>query len=167
MTALGPARLPSVPVRSARSVQGLPAGVVTRCVAAVVDLLAAIAVAVGGYLLISGVLFLWRPADFFFPSIGRNVALGCVAAVLVVYLAVAWSLTGRTLGSDLLGLRVRAVGNGRVGPVRATVRALLYVAFPIGLLLCALGEGRSSVQDLLLRTTVVYDWGHPRRRRPT
>ncbi len=165
MTTVGAGRATGMPARpvGADALQGRPAGVVTRCTAAVVDVLAAAAVATAAYLLLSGVLFLWRPAAFSFPSIGRNLALASVAAVLVVYLAAAWSLTGRTLGNDLLGLRVRARGGGRLGPVRATARALFYVVFPIGLLLCALGEGRSSVQDLLLRTTVVYDWRRPGR----
>jgi RDD family len=158
MTAIGAGPVPAVPARPARPVQGRPAGVVTRCAAAVVDLLVAAAVTVGGYLFVSGVLFLWETSAFHFPSISRGAALACDAAVLVVYLAAAWSLSGRTLGNNLLGLRVRGSGSMRLGPVRATIRALFYVAFPIGLLFCALGERRSSVQDRVLRTTVVYDW---------
>ena len=158
MTALGAARVPTPMTQPARSVRGRPAGVVTRCVAAGVDLLVASAVTLAGYLFVSGVLFLWHTDTFSFPSIGRGAAVTCDAAVLVVYLAASWSLSGRTLGNNLLGLRVRGRGDVRLGPVRATARALFYVAFPIGLLFCALGERRSSVQDLVLRTTVVYDW---------
>src|SRR4051812_28286015 len=158
MTALGAARVPAATTRPARSVRGRPAGVVTRCVAAGVDLLVASAVTLAGYLFVSGVLFLWQTSSFSFPSIGRGAVVACDAAVLVVYLAASWWLSGRTVGNGLLGLRVRGRGSMRLGPLRATLRALFYVVFPIGLLFCALGERRSSVQDLVLRTTVVYDW---------
>jgi len=154
MTTIGAAR----PAAPARSVQGLPAGVVSRSLAAAIDVLLAATVAGSGYLLLSGVMFLWRPDSFSFPAISRFVGLVGVAAVLVVYAAGAWWLTGRTVGNDLLGLRVRTRGGDRLGLVRATLRALSYIAFPLGLLFCVVGERRSSVQDLVVRTTVVYDW---------
>ena len=39
----------------------------------------------------------------------------------------------------------------------ATAR-VLCVVFPIGLLWCVVSEENRSVQDLLLRTSVIYDW---------
>jgi uncharacterized RDD family membrane protein YckC len=48
----------------------------------------------------------------------------------------------------------------------ALLRAVFYVVFPLGLLLCAGGRQHRSVQDLVLRTSVIYDWlpGQPWRR---
>ena len=40
----------------------------------------------------------------------------------------------------------------------ALARALLYVAFPIGLVWCAGSGTHRSLQDVVLRTSVVYDW---------
>jgi hypothetical protein len=42
---------------------------------------------------------------------------------------------------------------------RAFVRAVLCALFPIGLFWSAVSTRNESVQDLLVRTTVVYDWG--------
>ena len=39
-----------------------------------------------------------------------------------------------------------------------TPAAILCVVFPIGLLWCVVSEENRSVQDLLLRTSVIYDW---------
>ena len=41
---------------------------------------------------------------------------------------------------------------------RALLRAALCVGFPIGLLWCAVSPSRRSLQDAVLRTSVVYDW---------
>ena len=78
--------------------------------------------------------------------------------VLVVYLTVAWATSGRTYGDHVMGLRVVSRDGGPVGPLRAGLRALTYVVFPLGLLWCAGGRSRRSVQDILVRTAVVYDW---------
>jgi hypothetical protein len=41
---------------------------------------------------------------------------------------------------------------------RSFVRAVLYAFFPIGLFWSAVSSRRESVQDLMVRTHVVYDW---------
>ena len=48
------------------------------------------------------------------------------------------------------GRKLRVVG--------AFVRAVFCTAFPIGLLWCAVSPANRSVQDVVLRTSVVYDW---------
>ena len=92
--------------------------------------------------------------------------------LLVLYLTVAWSIIGRTYGCHVMGLRVVSRRGKRLRPLVALLRAVLYVMFPIGLLFCAGGVGRRSLQDLVLRTSVIYDWlprsavtgDHPLRR---
>jgi hypothetical protein len=43
----------------------------------------------------------------------------------------------------------------------ALARATLCALLPVGLLWAAVDTRRHSVQDLLLRTAVVYDWATP------
>jgi uncharacterized RDD family membrane protein YckC len=95
-----------------------------------------------------------------FHFIGASLILSVVAAlvVLVVYLTLAWSITGRTYGDHVMGLRVLGRRGGRVRLLPAFLRALLCAVFPVGLLWCAVSASRRSVQDLVVRTTVVYDW---------
>jgi uncharacterized RDD family membrane protein YckC len=73
------------------------------------------------------------------------------------YFTVAWATSGRTAGSVLLGLRVLSARRRLLGWPRAAGRAALCVLFPIGLLWAAVSASRRSVQDLLVRTVVVYD----------
>ena len=57
-----------------------------------------------------------------------------------------------------MGVRVVDRHGRTPGAFLALARAVLYVVFPLGLLWCAAGGSRRSVQDLLLGTRVVYDW---------
>ena len=79
-------------------------------------------------------------------------------AAFVLYLTVAWSLSGRTYGDHLMGLRVVDRHGRTPRPLRAFVRALLYVVFPIGLLWCIGNRSRRTLQDRVLGTSVIYDW---------
>ncbi len=58
-----------------------------------------------------------------------------------------------------MGLQVvSSAGRASLGFLRQLARAFLCAVFPIGLLWCALDPARRSLQDLVLRTTVVYNW---------
>jgi hypothetical protein len=57
-----------------------------------------------------------------------------------------------------MGLRVVDRRGRHPGLLVAAARAVLYVVFPIGLLWCAVSRSRRSLQDLLLLSTVIYDW---------
>ena len=59
----------------------------------------------------------------------------------------------------MLGLRVVSSRDAGLPLWRAFVRAILCALFPIGLFWSAVSSRNESVQDLLVRTTVVYDWG--------
>jgi hypothetical protein len=51
---------------------------------------------------------------------------------------------------------------------RSFARALLYVLFPAGLLWIMASRRNASVQDLVVRTAVLYDWAyHPAEEPPT
>ena len=47
-------------------------------------------------------------------------------------------------------------------PAGAAARAALCVVFPIGLFYVLVSRANRSVQDVLFRTSVVYDWGSHR-----
>ena len=78
--------------------------------------------------------------------------------LLIVYLAVSWRGNGRTYGNHVMGLRVVNRKGLRLHPLVALVRAVLYVIFPIGMLWVLISGQNRSLQDLVVRTSVIYDW---------
>lgn len=146
----------SVPAR-AKPLQGQRAGMVTRGLADAVDV-AVVAGFLGlGYLGVSAARFLWRSWAFTFPtpSFLLILVLGGITAVL--YLTATWGTSGRSYGKHLLGLRVLGpFGRLRLGG--AFVRATLCVVFPVGVAWVLLSRHNRSLQDVALRTSVIYDW---------
>ncbi|MGH8869146.1 MAG: RDD family protein [Actinomycetes bacterium] len=149
--------LSSVP-REARPYQGRRAGVVSRLLASAVDGLVAVAMTAAVYGLYVGVEFLRHPARFTPPHLSSSALAVVAGALLTVYLAQSWATTGRSYGGHLLGLRVLDRHGHRLGAGLALVRALFCVLLPIGLLWSVVSRANRSVQDVVLRTSVVYDW---------
>jgi uncharacterized RDD family membrane protein YckC len=138
--------------------QGRRAGVVSRFVAAGIDLAVVLGALIAIYLGYSAVRFLLQPRRFTWPA-PEPLHLGTLGwLLLIVYLTVGWATTGRTLGKTVLGLRVIGPGRQGLGLGRALLRACLCALVPIGLLWSAVSGRSASVQDLLVRTSVVYDW---------
>ena len=139
-----------------------PAGIVTRLFAAGIDVLAVLLMMVSVYLGLTGLRFLWSPAAFRWlsPSLPQLILLASVLSSW--YLAVAWATTGRTYGAAVLGLRVLSREHRVLGWIRAGARALACVVFPAGLVWVMVSRHRRSVQDVLVRSVVVYDWYHHR-----
>jgi uncharacterized RDD family membrane protein YckC len=152
-----PHRVDAVPWE-ARPFQGQRAGIVTRTVANVVDFAMVVGVLAGGYAAWCAIRFLVNPTRFTFPAPSFLVLLVCYALVLFVYLTVAWATTGRTYGDHLLGLRVVNFRGERMRWPGAVVRAAFCVVLPIGLYWAVLSRTNRSVQDSVLRTSVLYDW---------
>jgi uncharacterized RDD family membrane protein YckC len=134
------------------------AGIVTRALAAVVDAAVVLVMMGIALLCVAGVRFLVSPVSFRWPSPSWPLSLAVGAALATAYLTAAWATSGRSCGAAVAGVRVRSVGGGPLGWVRAGLRASLCVAFPPGLLWCVLSRRRRSVQDLVLGSVVVYDW---------
>ncbi|GAA2253035.1 hypothetical protein GCM10010145_20990 [Streptomyces ruber] len=138
--------------------QGRPAGVVSRAAAGFVDLLVVLCAvfavhfgyAAGRYLLLGPPFALPRPAGWF------TLVLGYVTAVS--YLAAGWLVGGRTVGDQLLGLRVLSRSRGRFTVAAAVLRAVLCVFLPWGLLWIPVDRRGASVQDLVVNSAVVHDW---------
>jgi uncharacterized RDD family membrane protein YckC len=145
----------------ASALQGTRAGFISRIVAAAVDI---------------GIVFLLETAIVVFVALTSWVVTRrdelsldspppLVTAILgfalsVFYLGYLWSTTGRTVGEQILGLRTLTEHGSRVPTSRAYARAILMVIFPIGLLWILISRRNASIQDLLCRTTVVYDWSY-------
>ena len=145
----------------ARAIQGLRAGVVTRTIAGGVDYALITGFALGSYVVWALFLFLLDPRNYTFPTwtFAQFLVLGF--AGMVLYLWAAFATRGRTVGAGLMGVRVV----GRKGqPMRwapALLRSLFCAVFPIGLFWCAVSRENRSVQDIVLRTSVVHDWPTP------
>lgn len=153
--------VPSAPVSTvpapARPFQGRRAGLISRALAAAVDTGVVVLLLAVGYVTVAAALFLWQRWAFTFPTPSLFVVLACGAVAAVLYLAAAWATEGRSYGDHLLGLRVLGPwGRLRIGG--ALLRAVLCVGFPVGLLWVAVSRDNRSLQDVVLRTSVVYDW---------
>ena len=154
MTESGVSPLP----REARPYQGRRAGLVTRMVAAALDGVVVVLFLLMGYAAVAVFIFLVDPRGFSFPDVGLLFSMASMFVVLVIYQTLAWRLTGRTYGGRVMGLRVVNFRGRRLRWSGSFVRALFSVGFPIGILWVALSRENRSLQDVLLRTSVVYDW---------
>ena len=132
------------------------AGIVSRGVAAVIELV--VVGAVIGLLYLGLVIsrLLFNPTGFQLPALDVLFSTAVVLTVSALYLAGAWAVSGCTVGAVAMGLRVVGRRSERVPLMVATVRAIACVLFPVGLLSVAVDRRRRSVQDILLGTRVVY-----------
>ncbi len=153
----GPLPLSPVP-QEARAYQGQRAGLVTRVAAGVLDALLVLLLLAVGYVAVTAVAFLVRPRSFQLLTAPQSVLVAVAVVGATAYLAGAWWVAGRTWGCDVMGLRVVDRRGRSPRLVVAVLRAVLYVVFPVGVLWCAMTDSRRSLQDLLLGTSVIYDW---------
>jgi uncharacterized RDD family membrane protein YckC len=144
--------------QEARPYQGATAGLVSRSLANTVDVIAVCGGLLAAYLGLNGLRFLLNPRSFQFTDASMLLSVFAALLALAAYMTIAWCTTGRTYGDHVMGLRVVDRRGRRMGPLTALVRALFCVVLPIGLLWCIVGHSRRSLQDLALRTLVIYDW---------
>jgi len=79
-----------------------------------------------------------------------------------LYYWIGLTITGRSIGKGLLGLRVLGPGNRPITPGRAAVRTIVYpvsLILWIGLIPIVTGKRRRALHDWAAGSTVVYDWG--------
>lgn len=151
------ASLTPVP-REARPYQGAAAGVATRLAAATIDVVVVGVTLLAGYAGYIGLRLLSDPRGYRLPDTSTAGAMTAFLVVLVLYLTLLWWMTGRTYGDHVMGITVVGGRRSHIGLGRACVRAVLYALFPLGLLWCAVSAERRSLQDVVLRTHVVYEW---------
>jgi uncharacterized RDD family membrane protein YckC len=146
-----------VPARRDAESQGRRAGLISRVLASVVDAIIVVLLVTAGWGGVAAFRFLRHPARFTVPSPGAQALLYIGLGVLAAYLAVTWAVAGGSYGDRLLGLRVVDSGGAHLRWGRCVVRAVLCTIFPLGLFWVPLSRDNRSVQDLLLRTSVVHD----------
>ena len=141
-----------------RALQGRRAGIVSRSFADLVDLFVVVIFVLFLLVMVASVRALFvGELSFELPPLAARAPL--FAVLLVAYLTYGWGLNGRTFGKLVLGLRVVGNGGEDISFARGLGRAVLYVVFSIGLFWAVVSRRNASVQDLALRTAVVYDWG--------
>jgi len=151
----------SASTRRARAdaVRGLRAGAITRYAAGAIDLLVAGAILFGILVGFAVTRYLVGGTSFELPRSGAVFDASAFPVVVVVYLTAAWTITGRTVGNALFGLRVVRDTGARLGVLRAAGRAVVCALFGfISLAWAAISRRNAAVHDLLFRTSVVYDW---------
>ena len=143
---------------SAAEQQGQRAGVVSRTLAMVVDIVYVAAIAGFIYAGYAGARFLRNPVRFTWPKTSFPVFIIVAMIAAVLALTIAWSSLGRTMGMRIMGLRIQTNKGERLHVGRSFLRALTCVMFPLGLFWSAVSAQNASVQDLVFRTSVIYDW---------
>jgi uncharacterized RDD family membrane protein YckC len=144
-------------------VSGHYAGAFTRLAAFVIDWF----VIIGVYsVILSGTQFILEllfglVVDF--DSIDRLWWWVGFGAWAFMYSTVALTLTGRTVGKALVGLKVVTRQGAPLGPGRAALRVLFFplsmALVGLGYLGILLGRERRALHDVIAGTAVVYDWG--------
>ena len=157
-TGLDGAGIPRRAARLARigELQGTRAGFVSRVMANVIDWTTAVVIEVLVYLLVSLVIYLFS-RSIGFPKPSRPLLVAGFAVIVILYLTSGWA-SGATLGKRILGLRVSRADGSRLGPRLAFGRAVLCFVFLPGLLWVLFSARNHSLQDLIVRSQVVYDW---------
>ena len=147
-------------IRNARAadLQGTRAGAVSRFLAIAVDVGVAWGVFLVGFASIGLVWDFLHSGSVRLASPGPVVTALLTAAVFVLLLAFGTATTGRTIGKQVMGLRVVTADATRVPAGTALVRALGYLVVPIGGAWILVSRRNASLQDLACRTVVVYDW---------
>lgn len=146
----------ALPLR-ARLFQGDRAGFPTRCGAAVIDVIVVSLIVFGCWLALRFFLIILNPTNSFtMPPFAWFILLGYL--LMWINWTVAWATNGRSIGAWIMGVRVI---NRRGQPLSwplAAMRSAFCIVFPFGLLWVIVSRENRSVQDIVLRTNVIYDW---------
>lgn len=142
---------------AARGFQGDRAGFPSRLSACLIDLGLVILVMLGIW------VAFWLLQLIFTPGVDAEPPR---AATLVVwgyflmsfYWMASWATSGRSVGAWAMGLRVVNRKGDKLSWPLALLRAAFSVGFPFGLLWALFSKRNRSLQDIALRTIVIYDW---------
>jgi uncharacterized RDD family membrane protein YckC len=147
-------------IRSERGVQlqGHRAGFVSRAVASGTDVVLVLCVYAVGVVMVNIAwdLFFSTSISVSAPPHWLNELLLWI--LLVVYLTAGWWSTGRTLGKQIMGLRVVQSDGSPLRFLRALLRALLCASFFPALLLALVNRRNRGLEDVAFGTVVTYDW---------
>lgn len=132
------------------------AGIITRGLAAVIDLVVVLLIMgalYGGLVLVR---LVYSPTAFSLPSLNAVFSTVVTFVIAVLYLTGCWTVSGSTAGAATMGLRVVGRRSQRVRLLVGLLRSICCVLFPVGLLWVALDRQRRSLQDIVFRTRVIY-----------
>lgn len=144
--------------------QGTRAGFVSRAVAACIDVLLVFLVVLGTIAVLWALSFILgsqSPGD---DGVEVDRIPGAAAMVLYgywlnwAYWTVGWATSGRTIGNLVMGLRVVNYQGRHPRWIGAALRSAFCTVLPFGLLWVIPSGANRSVQDVVLRTSVIYDW---------
>jgi uncharacterized RDD family membrane protein YckC len=145
--------------------QGTRAGFVSRALAATIDVALVFLVVLGTIAVIWALSFIFSPeAPGSTGSLAPDRIPGAAAMVLYgyflnwAYWTIGWATSGRTIGNLIMGLRVVNYQGRHPRWIGAALRSAFCTVFPFGLLWVIPSGANRSVQDVVLRTSVVYDW---------
>lgn len=142
----------------AADLQGTRAGAVSRLLALAVDVGVAWGIFIVGFAAAGLVWDFLHSGSVQLGSPGPYLTAAIASLVFVLLLVFGWSTTGRSVGKQVMGLRVVTVDAGRLRVRSAALRAVAYVVFPIGGVWVVFSRRNASLQDRLCGTVVVYDW---------
>lgn len=132
------------------------AGIITRGLAAVIDLFVVLLIMgalYGGLVLVR---LVYSPTAFSLPSLNAVFSTVVTFVIAVLYLTGCWTVSGSTAGAATMGLRVVGRRSQRVRLLVGLLRSICCVLFPVGLLWVVLDRQRRSLQDIAFRTRVIY-----------
>lgn len=141
----------------ARIFQGSTVGFTSRFISVLIDMALIAVMLLGAY----GIWLALRYVLTVFYDIPQ---LSGVPLLLVGYFLMwaywtwSWATGGKSLGNVLMGIRVQTNSGQDLHLGRSAARALLSVVFPIGLAWAIVSRSNHSIQDVILRTKVVFDW---------
>jgi len=145
--------------KAARAFQGDRAGLVSRTIAAGIDVTLVFIVVLGTIAVLWMLSFILDPTSPGFQVEGRVLYFVLYGYALNwLYWTVCWATSGRTLGNLIMGLRVINYKGVHMRWGGAALRSLFCTTFPIGLLWVLVSGANRSIQDVVLRTSVTYDW---------
>jgi uncharacterized RDD family membrane protein YckC len=141
--------------------QGHYAGAVSRLVAFAADVGASWGLFTLGASALAFTIQLVTGNNFSLSS-HQVASLVCAVVWEFIYFAYQWSLSGKTIGMALLGIRVVRTDGTPIGPRQAVIRTL---TLPLSFLILGLGflgiltnRDRHALHDRLAGTAVIYSW---------
>jgi len=143
------------------SLQGHYAGAATRTAAFALDQTVATVVYALATALVAWLIDLVVGPDYTIEP-HQGVAGVIFVLWLFVYYAYPWSVSGKTLGMAVLGIRVvqrdGSPTTARNGVIRTLVLPITFLTLGIGFLPILFGRERRALHDTAGGTAVVYDW---------
>ncbi len=151
------------PIRNAgaAALQGARAGFVSRVGADAIDFLVLQAMFFSCLISVAVIRFLATGGNFNVRAPAPLVTLVGQWLLLVIYLGTSWASTGRSVGKTALGLRVLGPDGEPLPAARAYLRAAICASFYPGLLWILVSRSNAAVQDIVIRSQVLYEWHTP------